>query len=79
MSTDGNDEESMKELHCAHDTVAVPDVQTEFSQPPDYDVVSNNLSMSTMITISFILHRLMTSTCTITQQNMHLWIRLCLR
>ena len=68
----------MKELHCAHDTVAVPDVQTEFSQPFDYDVVSSILSMSTMITITFTLHRLMSNTCTITQQRMHLWIRLCL-
>ena len=68
----------MKELHCAHDTAAVLDVQTEFTQPSDYDVVIGNLSMSTMITISFILHRLMTSTCTITQHSMHLWIRLCL-
>ena len=72
MSTDGTDEESMKELHCAHDTLVVPDVQTEFSQPSDYDVVSGSFSMSTMITITFILHRLMTSTCTITQQSMHL-------
>ena len=68
----------MKELHYAHETAAVPDVQTEFSQPSDYDVVSGNFSMSNMITISFILHRSMSSTCTITQQNMHLWIRLYL-
>ena len=75
LSTDRTDEESMKELHCAHDTAAVPDVQTEFSQPSEYDVVSSNFSM---FSILFILHRLMSSTCTITLQSMHLWIRLCL-
>ena len=41
IPTDGTDEECMKELHNAQDTVAVPDIRTEHNQPSEYDVVSN--------------------------------------
>ena len=41
IRTDGTDEECMKELHNAQDTVAVPDIRTEHNQNSEYDVVSN--------------------------------------
>ena len=63
-------------MNYTHDTVVVPDFQTECSQPSEYEVVSNSLSMSFIAIITFTLHRLMSSIYT--QQSMHVWIRLCL-
>ena len=68
----------MKKLHNTHETVTVPNIHTKRNQFSEYDVVSS------LKHIYYNYHhidftRLMTSSYTITQRSMHLWIRLCLR